>query len=222
MDEKATGLVVSHGLFGTGLKGLLKKECGRVHVLGRCEDALAIGDCGGPVRIAVVDTNVLPTGGSSYAQDLRRCFPLAAILIASDPSGASEVLNYLSGGAHGVIFKTQTAREIAAAIGAVMSGGISIPPVRAQAPIAINFAYRGGARLSARQSLVLRMLAQGMSNKAIARELGLSEATVKVHVNAVFKALNVRNRASAVASMLSAGFGLGRGGTPDDAHLCVG
>jgi DNA-binding NarL/FixJ family response regulator len=61
-----------------------------------------------------------------------------------------------------------------------------------------------GIRLSERQAAVLQLLARGLSNKAIARELGLSEATVKVHNNAVFKALKVSNRASAVARVLSA------------------
>ena len=50
----------------------------------------------------------------------------------------------------------------------------------------------------------MRLLARGLSNKEIARELGLAEATVKVHLNFAFKALNVHNRAGAVAAALAA------------------
>ena len=52
--------------------------------------------------------------------------------------------------------------------------------------------------LTARQFDVLRLLGQGLSNKVIARELGITEGTVKVHLLAVFRALNVRNRTAAV------------------------
>ena len=52
---------------------------------------------------------------------------------------------------------------------------------------------------------MLRLLARGLSNKAIARELDLSEGTIKVHVAALYKALNVHNRAGAIASMTGQG-----------------
>jgi DNA-binding NarL/FixJ family response regulator len=53
--------------------------------------------------------------------------------------------------------------------------------------------------LSNRQETVLRLISKGLSNKAIARELGLAESTVKVHINNLFKALKVNNRVEAVA-----------------------
>lgn len=62
--------------------------------------------------------------------------------------------------------------------------------------------HRPELRLSLRQSAVLALLTEGLSNKAIARKLDLAEATVKVHVNAIYRALNVHNRASAVAAVL--------------------
>ncbi|WP_085854739.1 helix-turn-helix domain-containing protein [Palleronia marisminoris] len=56
-------------------------------------------------------------------------------------------------------------------------------------------------RFSPRQAEVVRGLARGLSNKSIARELGLSESTVKVHVISVFRALNVHSRASAISAV---------------------
>ena len=59
-------------------------------------------------------------------------------------------------------------------------------------------AARDSVGLTERQMDVVRLLARGLSNKAIARELGVSEGTVKVHLLAVFRMLGVRNRTSAV------------------------
>lgn len=56
-----------------------------------------------------------------------------------------------------------------------------------------------GIHLSSRQQTVLRLISKGLSNKAIARELGLAESTVKVHINNMFKVLKVNNRIEAVA-----------------------
>lgn len=56
-----------------------------------------------------------------------------------------------------------------------------------------------GIQLSLRQQTILRLISKGLPNKAIARELGLAESTVKVHINNMFKALKVNNRIEAVA-----------------------
>lgn len=60
-----------------------------------------------------------------------------------------------------------------------------------------------GARLTARQKEVMELLAEGKSNKQIASVLGISEGTVKVHVNAAFRALGVHNRVNAATALLS-------------------
>ena len=112
-----------------------------------------------------------------------------------------------------------------------MSGGVFVPPVacarringaigcslprRPEASEADDEQLPGPAaasrganpHLSARQTAVLRLLARGMSNKAIARELDLSEGTIKVHLAALYRALDVHNRASAISRMTSEGFG---------------
>jgi DNA-binding NarL/FixJ family response regulator len=59
------------------------------------------------------------------------------------------------------------------------------------------------ARLTARQKEVLELLAEGKSNKQIGTALGISEGTVKVHVNAAFRALGVHNRVNAATALLA-------------------
>ena len=80
--------------------------------------------------------------------------------------------------------------------------------VRAKAKIkaaGLRFEEPEARDLPARQAAVLGLLVKGLSNKAIARELGIAEGTVKVHVAALYRALQVRNRASAVASLTANG-----------------
>jgi two-component system, NarL family, nitrate/nitrite response regulator NarL len=64
---------------------------------------------------------------------------------------------------------------------------------------------KSGVRLTSRQIDVLRLLCEGRSNKEIGRTLGVSQKTVKVHVTAIFKALNVVNRTQAAAKADKAG-----------------
>ena len=102
------------------------------------------------------------------------------------------------------------------AIRLVLAGGIYIPPLllaNAQAqgwqpdeakPHAASDPARSidGLRnlLTERQIDVMRLLSQGKPNKLIARDLGISEGTVKIHLAAIFRALNVRNRVEAVVA----------------------
>lgn len=66
---------------------------------------------------------------------------------------------------------------------------------------------RASASLTPRQSQVLQLLMQGRSNKLIARALGLTEGTVKIHVAAILRALQVRNRTEAVVVAQRLGMG---------------
>jgi DNA-binding NarL/FixJ family response regulator len=79
------------------------------------------------------------------------------------------------------------------AIQLVLSGGIYVPPMLMKKDLLTN-----DGPLTPRQLDVLKFLIQGKSNKEIGRELGLSEATVKAHLAAIFRCLNVDNRTEAV------------------------
>jgi DNA-binding NarL/FixJ family response regulator len=103
------------------------------------------------------------------------------------------------------------------AIRLVLAGGIYIPPLllanaqaqgwqpadaAAPAPGSEHARSIDGLRnlLTERQIDVMRLLSQGKPNKLIARDLGISEGTVKIHLAAIFRALNVRNRVEAVVA----------------------
>ena len=119
-------------------------------------------------------------------------------------------------GVLGFIPKAYSPDVMLSAIRLVLAGGIYIPPLllaNAQAqgwqpaeapPTAPADPARSldGLRnlLTERQIDVMRLLSQGKPNKLIARDLGISEGTVKIHLAAIFRALNVRNRVEAVVA----------------------
>lgn len=128
--------------------------------------------------------------------------PVAVVSADEDPAAVGELLRM---GVCGFIPKSDSANVIVGAVRLILAGGTYVPPrlVHGDARGAAGDGTGAGdARLglTARQSDVLRLLGEGKSNKVIARELGITEGTVKVHLLAVFRALNVRNRTAAVVA----------------------
>jgi DNA-binding NarL/FixJ family response regulator len=210
------------GLLATGLQAVVVKSVAKTQarVFADWKEALETDEDETKFVLALIDADAVAVDGAEVTSSLRKKFPKIGIIIVATYSQRSDVVRYLRWGTHGVVFKTQPVAEIAAAINVVLSGGLSVPkltgiPAPQPSPQCLKVHAMGGhevvssisldtdsppaslARLSERQSMVLELLAQGLPNKAIARKLGLAEATVKAHVNAVFRALNVNNRASA-------------------------
>lgn len=109
-------------------------------------------------------------------------------------------------GAAGFIPKTSSSKVMLSALRLVMSGGVYLPPALIDEN-SVSTRDAPGADMSLdatpltpRQREVLALLGQGKSNKEIARTLNLSEGTVKLHVTAILKALNVSNRTGAVVA----------------------
>jgi DNA-binding NarL/FixJ family response regulator len=120
-----------------------------------------------------------------------------AVVSAEQHSGTAAAL--LALGVAGFIPKSDPPEVIVGAVRLVLAGGIYVPPhlLQGYASAAPSAAAEIGT-LTTRQLEVLRLLVQGKSNKVIARELGVTEGTVKVHLLAVFRTLDVRNRTEAV------------------------
>ena len=108
----------------------------------------------------------------------------------------------------GFIPKTANTRVLLDALRLVLSGGVYVPAESTQANSALR--PRSVTRpeqlgLTLRQADVLKLLVQGKPNKLICRDLRLSEGTVKVHVSAILRALNVRNRTQVVIELARRG-----------------
>lgn len=172
------------------------------------------------MRLVMIDSGTLARKGSSTVMMLQRRYPKASIVCIGGRYSRSSVLSALSLGVHGFIGRFQSPSQIRQAIDIVLNGGIYLPDLATERPqieVVASSRSNGGRDhfatterryqeelgLSPRQAVVLALLSEGMTNKAIARHLDLAEATVKVHVSAIYRALSVRNRAGAVAVALS-------------------
>ena len=158
------------------------------------------------VALAVVQFD-LP--GMKQTKGLRRlceAWPSIPILVTGDSCDRDMILDVLSAGSHGFIPKSCSARDLEHALQATAEGHVFVSPLpleqKASEPPRPN-GMTSDARLTARQKQVLDLVAEGKSNKQIALALGISEGTVKVHVNAAFRALGVHNRVSATTTLLS-------------------
>jgi DNA-binding NarL/FixJ family response regulator len=137
--------------------------------------------------------------------------PVVVLSGTEDPSAIRHVLDL---GVQGYIPKSSPPDVILNAVRLVVGGGIYVPPeamkAASTAPVTPAFATVGGDGLTTKERLatvltdrqidVLKLLAKGRPNKLIARELGISEGTVKIHLAAIFRALHVRNRLEALVA----------------------
>lgn len=120
--------------------------------------------------------------------------PTARILVLTADAGDAQALRALRAGAAGFLLKSSLRRELISAIRAVNEGQRAVAPKVAQ-EIALNAA---APALSGREIDILLRVANGESNKAIARSLSISEDTVKTHLKSVYAKLGVDDRAHAV------------------------
>ncbi len=139
----------------------------------------------------------------------------APVVVLSASDDASHMRKALDCGAAGFIPKSAAREVMLSALGLVLAGGIYVPPDLLHAPAPPEYdgplplgSDEVGTTLTARQQQVLRLIAQGRSNKQIARDLDLSQNTVKIHVAAVLRALGAANRTQAVTLARERGFDL--------------
>ena len=123
--------------------------------------------------------------------------PDTPIVVLSAVTEPENVLQAVDIGASGFIPKTSSNKIILSALHLILAGGLYLPSeLLSLQNKPEDTAVKG--ILTPRQLDVLRLMGQGKPNKIIARELDLSEGTVKLHVTAILKALNVINRTGAV------------------------
>lgn len=194
-----------HALFRAGLRLLLTDRCGPAEVreAAGLPELRALLDEVSQVDLAVVDLSMPGMNGGASIRELRHAFPHLRLVVMSASEQRQDVLDALAAGAFGYIPKSLEPDAMTAAFQQVLGGGIYAPtllltePARAPEPSApIDASII--AMLTPRQCDVLRLLGKGQANKEIARALDISEGTVKIHLAAIFRLLDVRNRTEAV------------------------
>jgi DNA-binding NarL/FixJ family response regulator len=148
------------------------------------------------IVVAETDADVLVVVGPGE-------MPAGAPVVVIDGDDPRELLR---AGARAVLPRGANGAELSAAIRAVAAGLVAIDAAAADTILAGRTAVAGTQPLSPREVEVLRRMADGMANKNIAFELGISEHTVKFHVASILAKLNAASRAEAVAIGLRRGY----------------
>ena len=157
------------------------------------------------IDLVVLDLLMPGLGGFDAITQMSRAHQSLPLIVLSSSENPQDVRKALALGALGYVPKSASPTCLLAAIKLVINGDIYVPPLILGEDVAVGNAERKSAiasdnQLTGRQIEVLRLLADGLANRAIADRLDLSEKTVKAHVTAIFKALNVINRTQAAAA----------------------
>jgi len=158
------------------------------------------------VILAVINYDLPGMKRASGLHRLCEAWPSVRVLVTADTCDRDTILEVLSAGSNGFIPKSSSARDLEHALKSTAEGHVFVSPLPAEQMAEAEPATRpavSDARLTMRQKEVLELVATGKSNKQIAATLGISEGTVKVHVNAGFRALGVHNRVSATTTLLA-------------------
>lgn len=195
-------LADDHALFRDGFALLLQQhepetECKLGNSL---EDAFALLQSHPDTDILMLDLNMPGMRGVPSVQEVQHKYPGLPVIILTAEDSRSQMEALLAAGAAGYIPKSSSAGVMISAIRLVIAGGVYVPSEMLKGGLSAPLrgaVLNGVTHLTERQLQVLRLLAMGKSNKLICRELNLGEGTIKVHLSAIYRALNVTNRTEA-------------------------
>ncbi|MFM9877773.1 MAG: response regulator [Rhodoglobus sp.] len=154
--------------------------------------------------IVLMDLQMPELGGAEATARILEQHPGVRVIVLTTYETDSAILTAIEAGASGYLLKAAPAGEILAGIRSVAAGDVALAPSIA-AMLVNRVKAPAGPTLSARETEVLAMVAQGKSNPAIAAALFLSEATVKTHLLHVFEKLGVSDRTRAVTRAMELG-----------------
>ncbi|HVW78045.1 MAG TPA: response regulator transcription factor [Alloacidobacterium sp.] len=151
--------------------------------------------------VTLMDLRLPNKNGVDAITQIRKEFPAARIIVLTTFDGDEDIYRALQAGAKGYLLKGMNADELTQAIRTVHAGKSRIPAV-----VAERLAERmGGPSLTNRELDVLKKIVNGRSNKEIAGDLFISEATVKTHINSILSKLGVNDRTQAATTALQRG-----------------
>ena len=152
------------------------------------------------ISIIILDIEMQDMPWLDALQMMRKMLPQTAIVVVSASEDGRTIRSVMSTGVKGYIPKRSDAKVFENALKLILDGGTYVPPVLISNPPINNLSTKstGLKTLTNRQSQVLDLIAQGKSNKQIPYDMGVSESTVKLHINALLRSLHVSNRTQAV------------------------
>jgi DNA-binding NarL/FixJ family response regulator len=202
-------IVDDHAVVREGLRTFLDLQEG-IEVLGEAgdgEEALREADRLHP-DVILMDLVMPGLDGVGAMRELRRRLAGSRVIVLTSFADDDRLLPAIQAGAAGYLLKNVKPSELARAVRAAHAGEALLDPAvaaRLVAAIAAAPGEEAPERLTPREREVLELIARGLSNKRIARELGLSEKTVKTHVGHVLAKLDVTDRTQAALYAVRAG-----------------
>ena len=191
-------IVDDHAIVRTGLAQLL----------GTTEDLRLVGEAADgaqAVRLAaelepdvvLMDLSMPGMDGVTATERILAGNPGVHVLVLTSFSDQTRILDALAAGAEGYLLKHAEPETILSGIREIVSGGSPLDPKAARVLLTNRQTPRPGIRLTDREWEVLKMVGEGLPNKAIARRLGITERTVKAHLTSVYHQLGVTDRTQA-------------------------
>lgn len=212
MADHTIAIVDDHPLFRDALNQALKSALKSLETVeaGSLDELAVLLGKGRDIDLVLLDLNMPGVQGFSGLLYLRAQYPQLPVAIVSASEDPATIRRAIDFGASGFVPKSQPVEQIRAAVQGILAGDIWTPP-----EIDISDAGNSAdedliarlAKLTPQQVRVLMMLAEGLLNKQIAYELGVSEATIKAHVSAILQKLGVDSRTQAVIAMNRVGTG---------------
>jgi two-component system nitrate/nitrite response regulator NarL len=212
-------VVDDHTLFRRGLTALLSRDAG-LRVVGDAADAGEAQRRAAELQpdLILLDNHLPGVNGVDALPALRQAAPAARIMMLTVSEDEADLAAALRAGACGYLLKTIEGDALVTAIQRAMRGASVVAEEMTDKLVA---AVRGAAaapadtagaappspieQLSPREREILRGIARGASNKEIARELGIAETTVKIHVQHVLRKLDVSSRVQAAVAATAHG-----------------
>ena len=204
-------IVDDHSLVRAGLRRLIQ-EINGAEIVGEASagtEALGIIEAARP-EIVLMDISMPGINGLEATAQISARFPDVRVVILSMYCSEEDVLQALRAGASGYLHKSSAPAEIDIAINAVVSGGVYLSPSVSKWVVdgyldRLKINSQSTGRLSRRQREVLRLVAEGLSTKEIARQLGISAKTVETHRTQLMSRLDIHEVAGLVRYALKAG-----------------
>lgn len=189
-------LVDDHPLVCEGVASLLRQLDAAVQLVPASDvsSGLRLVREHGDIELLMLDIGLPEIDGMAAIELFRQAAPSMPIVILTAADDQNTVAEALRRGVQGFIPKSVDAQVMLNGLRTVLDGDLFVPD--ASAPPS------GHGDLTSRQIEVLRLLVQGMSNKEIARAMGLSSGTVRIHLAAIFKVLGVSNRTEAAMAAM--------------------
>ena len=187
-----------HAVVRTGLRHLVATFDG-VELVGAAangDEAVALCAEHRP-DVVLMDLEMPVLDGIEATRRIVEAEPGVAVVVLTSFSDREQILRALDAGAIGYLLKDAEPAELERAVRAAARGEAPLDPRAGRALLQDRVAGSPLAGLSEREREVLAMVARGLPNKLIARELGISEKTVKTHLTSVFRTIGVTDRTQA-------------------------